>query len=158
MKYAKAAYAVDVNASKDQQPIKVQPHFLNYSNLTYGIEIAYPSKNWDKVEGVPSTERFDFPVAFFSTDDLSSILRSRIEIYIEKLPSFNVLLDEYTANQINTLKNDDKNFVLLKSNSTTLANNTAHEIIWTESMVKDGVIKGEIKSMQVFYNIRRQSI
>jgi hypothetical protein len=36
--YAKAAYAVDVNASKDQQPIKVQPHFLNYSNLTYGIE------------------------------------------------------------------------------------------------------------------------
>jgi hypothetical protein len=136
-----------------------QSEFLTYDNSTYGIRMLYPS-NWLKLADVNNTgeanfpARINFPATFFANDKNSSIgedeFPANVLIAIEKLPSFNVLLDDYTATQTNTLKNDEKNFVLLKSNATTLSNNTAHEIIWTTSKVKDGVIKGELKRMQVF--------
>ena len=120
-----------------------QSEFLTYDNSTYGIRILYPS-NWLRLDDVYNTgkvnfpARFNFPVTFLVDDKNSSIGEDKfienVMIVIEKLPSFNVLLDDYTAAQINTLKNDEKNFVLIRSNTTTLSNNTAHEIIGQHQM------------------------
>ena len=110
------------------------------------FRISYPS-NWTK-ETVP-LGRF---TAVESTPFVAFIAPSpyKASIVISMNVIGNRLLSDYAEEEINALKYTPS-FKLDQSfpSSTTIGNNTAQKIVYTTNEVKNGVIAGTLKSMEI---------
>lgn len=116
----------------DQQPVAAQPdkgNFVPYSNPIFGIEVEYPS-DWGRLD-LSFLQNNSADLNFYPLDDASGA--KQVKIQIENLPasSPNMTLEEYNDIKIGSVKGQ-----ILGSNSTTLADLPAHEIIFTDLVLK----------------------
>lgn len=116
----------------DQQPVAAQPdkvNFVPYSNHIFGIEVEYPS-NWGRLD-LSFLQNNSADLNFYPLDDASGA--KQVKIQIENLPSSspNMTLEEYNDIKIGSVEGQ-----ILDSNSTTLADLPAHEIIFTDLVLK----------------------
>jgi serine/threonine-protein kinase len=102
--------------------------FIPYSNPTFGIRIQYPA-NWGRLD-LSFLQNDSADINFYPLDDASGALSVRIEV--DNLSrSQNMTLDEYT-----NMKIDSTEGQIIESNSATLANLPAHEIVIGDSILK----------------------
>ena len=115
----------------DQQPVAAQPdkvNFVPYSNSIFGIEVEYPS-DWGRLD-LSFLQNNSADLNFYPLDDASGA--KQVKIQIETLPSSpNMTLEEYNDIKIGSVEGQ-----ILDSNSTTLADLPAHEIIFTDLVLK----------------------
>jgi serine/threonine-protein kinase len=101
--------------------------FETYSNPTFGIRIQYPS-DWGRLD-LSFLENNSADIDFYPLDDISGA--KAVKIQVDTLPLQNMTLDDYTDIQINSTEEQ-----LLDSNTTVLANLSAHEIVFTNLGIK----------------------
>ena len=101
--------------------------FETYNNPTFGIRIQYPS-DWGRLD-LSFLENNSADIDFYPLDDISGA--EAVKIQVDTLPSQNMTLNDYTNIQINSTEEQ-----LLDSNTTVLANLPAHEIIFTNLVIK----------------------
>ena len=114
-----------------QQPVAAQPdkvNFVPYSNPIFGVEVEYPS-DWGRLD-LSFLQNNSADLNFYPLDDASAA--KQVKIQIENLPSSpNMTLEEYNAIKIGSVEGQ-----ILDSNSTTLAELPAYEIIFTNLVLK----------------------
>jgi hypothetical protein len=119
-----------------------------YQNSTYGIKMQYPPE-WNVTEfNNTAGARTKLVVGFLSPIGVQSISDRNSEsvvVGVENLSSSNMGLAPYTTLQLSLLSQVTQDFNLLESHPTTLANNPAHQIVYTETV---GPLK--LKKMQVW--------
>ena len=115
----------------DQQPVAAQRdkvNFVPYSNPIFGIEVEYPS-DWGRLD-LSFLQNNSADLNFYPLDDASGA--KQVKIQIENLQSSpNMTLEEYNDIKISSIEGR-----ILDSNSTTLADLPAHEIIFTDLVLK----------------------
>ena len=97
-------------------------HYLTYENPIYQIKIQYPAY-WEKKDqglGGDNVVKFVIPQQRFPS----------LFVQIEDLDS-SKLLQEYTYDKINHLRQLFLNFNIIEQNPTTLAGNNAYKIVYT---------------------------
>lgn len=99
--------------------------YLIYYNSEYGIKIKYPP-NWTKMEQV-----FGAIVVFMSPkENAFDNFQENLNIVAESL-STPITLEEYTDVAISQLKQIITDINIVETESTTLAGNPAHKIVYT---------------------------
>jgi hypothetical protein len=138
---------VSASAQAPSQNTTGNGGMLVYQNSTYGIKMQYPPE-WNVTEFnntlAASTK---LVVGFLSPIGVQSISDRNPEsvvVGVENV-SRNMGLAPYTTLQISLLSEATQDFNLLESHPTTLANNPAHQIVYTETV---GPLK--LKKMQVW--------
>jgi eukaryotic-like serine/threonine-protein kinase len=102
-----------------------ETNFVPYSNPTFGIRIQYP-ENWGRLD-LSFLQNDSADIDFYPLDDASGSKHVRIQI--ETMQSAqNMTLEQYSEAKINSTEGQ-----ILESNSTTLADLPAHEIIFTNA-------------------------
>jgi hypothetical protein len=112
--------------------------FVTYSNPTFGIRIQYPA-DWGRLD-LSFLQNNSADINFYPLDDPSGSLSVRIQVE-SMLDSQNMSLNEYSRMKINSTEGQ-----LVESNTTILANLTAHEIVTHNSILKTlqvWALKGE---------------
>jgi len=102
--------------------INTMQHYLTYENPIYQIKIQYPA-DWEKKDqglGGDNVVKFIIPQQRFPS----------LFVQIEDLDS-SKLLQEYTYDKINHLRQVFLNFNIIEQNPTTLADNNAYKIVYT---------------------------
>jgi eukaryotic-like serine/threonine-protein kinase len=100
-------------------------NFVPYSNPTFGIRIQYP-ENWGRLD-LSFLQNDSADIDFYPLDDASGSKHVRIQI--ETMQSAqNMTLEQYSEAKINSIEGQ-----ILESNSTTLADLPAHEIVFTNA-------------------------
>jgi hypothetical protein len=108
----------------NQQIILAQTNeinFVTYSNPTFGIRTQYPS-DWGRLD-LSFLLNDSADIDFYPLDDTSGAKGVKIQVET-LLSSQNITLDEYTDGKIDSIEGQ-----ILESNSTTLADLPAHEIV-----------------------------
>ncbi|MDF5720336.1 MAG: protein kinase [Rhizonema sp. PD37] len=127
-----------IGSSPDKSsPTKID--FLTYKNPIYGIEMKYP-QSWKKQEigTFGDIAKFSSPL---KTDSNTSQAEVTIEIQNLKQP---ISLAEYTNAKVNEITQYLTNAKIHDSGSTTLANQPAHEVIYS--------------GKQEQYNVKRKAV
>ena len=121
---------------------------LVYQNNTYGIKMQYPS-GWEVAHfnnsGAAPTK---FVAGFLSpigVQGISDRIPENVLVGIENLSSRIMGLAPYTTLQLSLLSEGTQGFNLVESLPTTIANNPAHKIVYTETL--DQL---KLKKMQVW--------
>jgi serine/threonine-protein kinase len=121
---------------------------LVYQNSTYGIKMQYPS-GWTVTEFNNSVAAPTKLVVGFKSpigeQRGSDVVPETVVVGVEELASKNMGLGPYTTLQLSLLSEATQGFDLLESQPTTIANNPAHQIVYTETV---GPLK--LKKMQVW--------
>jgi hypothetical protein len=121
---------------------------LVYQNNTYGIKMQYPSE-WQLGQfNNSAASPTKFVVGFLSPIGLQRAtdrIPENILVAVENLSSSNMGLAPYTALQLSLLSEETKGFNLVESLPTTIANNPAHQIVYTEPLEQL-----KLKKMQVW--------
>ena len=100
-----------------------ETNFVSYSNPTFGIRIQYP-ENWGRLD-LSFLQNDSADIDFYPLDDASGSKHVRIQI--ETMQSAqNMTLEQYSEAKINSTEGQ-----ILESNSTTLTDLPAHEIVFT---------------------------
>lgn len=119
-----------------------------YENSTYGIKMQHPSE-WDVREFNNSAAApTKLVAAFVSPIGLQSVsdrVPESVVVGVENLSSRNMGLGPYTTIQLSLLSESTQGFNLIESLPTTIANNPAHQIVYTETL---GPLK--LKKMQIW--------
>ena len=102
-------------------------NFVPYSNPTFGIRTEYPA-DWGRLD-LSFLLNNSADIDFYPLDDTSGA--QAVKIQVDTLPLQNMTLDDYTNIQINSTEKQ-----LLDSNTTVLANLSAHEIVFTNLGIK----------------------
>lgn len=103
----------------------LKDNFLTYEDHALGIIIQYPA-GWIK------EVRLGNLVTFLPTlGSSSNTYPAALGVKVQNLHSRNVTLGTVTKVQIENLTQNNPDFVLLESTSTTLANNLGHKIVFT---------------------------
>jgi hypothetical protein len=139
---------VSASAQAPSQNTTGDGGMLVYQNSTYGIKMQYPPE-WN-VTGFNNTAAASTKLVagFLSPIGVQSISDRNPEsvvVGVENLSSGNMGLAPYTTIQLSLLSQATQDFNLLESRPTTLANNPAHQIVYTETV---GPLK--LKKMQVW--------
>jgi serine/threonine-protein kinase len=104
-------------------------YFVPYTNPTFGISIQYPA-DWGRLD-LSFLQNDSADIDFYPLDDASGALSVRILVE-SLLPSQkDMTFDEYT-----NMKIDSTEGQIIESNSSTLANLPAHEILFSNSVLK----------------------
>jgi hypothetical protein len=127
---------------------------LVYQNNTYGVKMQYPS-GWQVTQFNNSAATpTKLVVGFLSpigVQRATDRIPENILVAVENLSSMNMGLAPYTALQLSLLSEGTEGFNLVESLPTTIANNPAHQIVYTETLdqlktkkmqvwtVKDGI-------------------
>jgi hypothetical protein len=115
----------------DQQTVAAQADkvtFVPYRNPIFGIEVEYPS-DWGRLD-LSFLQNNSVDLNFYPLDDASGA--EQVKIQIENLPSSpKMTLEEYNDIKISSVEGQ-----ILESNSTILANLPAHEIVFTNLVLK----------------------
>ena len=130
--------AQTINTSSEDIARITTAGYLTYKNSMYGFEIQYPS-NWEKIDFGQAIEEDDrhIVVTFLSPpEDALDIFREYLVIQVGKL-MFNRSLEQYVDTQINSLRDSLPDFRIVESNSTTVADNRAHTIVYTFKVGED---------------------
>jgi hypothetical protein len=110
---------------------------LVYQNNTYGVKLQYPS-GWQVAQFNNSAATpTKFVVGFLSpigVQRASDRNPENILVAVENLSSSNMGLAPYTALQLSLLSEGVKGFNLVESLPTIIANNPAHQIVYTETL------------------------
>lgn len=107
-------------------------NFVPYTNPTFGINIQYPA-DWGRLD-LSFLQNESADSDFYPLDDASGTVSVRIKVE-SLLPSQNMTFDEYT-----NMKIDSTEGQIIESNSTTLANLPAHEIVITTDVLKSMLV------------------
>lgn len=122
---------------------------LVYQNNTYGLKMQYPS-GWQVTQFNNSAAApTKFVVGFLSpigVQRATDINPENILVAVENLSSTDMGLAPYTASQLSLLSEGTKGFKLVESLPTTIANNPAHQIVYTEQPLE----QLKLKKMQVW--------
>jgi len=103
----------------------LKDNFLTYEDHALGIIIQYPA-GWIK------EVRLGNLVTFLPTlGSSSNTYPAALGVKVQNLHSRNVTLGTVTKVQIENLTQNNPDFVLLESTSTTIANNPGHKIVFT---------------------------
>jgi hypothetical protein len=134
--YSGALIFVLASAQAPSQNTAGNGGMLVYQNSTYGIKMQYPPE-WNVTEfnntRAVSTKLvvgFLSPIGVQSISDRNS---ESVVVGVENVSS-NMGLAPYTTLQISLLSEATQDFNLLESHPTTLANNPAHQIVYTETV------------------------
>jgi len=103
-------------------------NFVPYTNPTFGINIQYPA-DWGRLD-LSFLQNESADSDFYPLDDASGTVSVRIKVE-SLLPSQNMTFDEYTNMRIDSTEGQ-----IIESNSSTLANLPAHEILVSNSVLK----------------------
>ena len=121
---------------------------LVYQNTTYGIKMQYPS-GWQVAQFNNSAAApTKLVVGFLSPIGVQRItdrIPENILVAVENLSSRNMGLAPYTTLQLSLLSEGTQGFDLVESLPTTIANNPAHQIVYTEPLEQL-----KLKKMQVW--------
>jgi hypothetical protein len=121
---------------------------LVYQNNTYGIKMMYPS-GWQVGQFNNSAASPTKLVAGFlspvGVQRATDRIPENILVAVENLSSSNMGLAPYTALQLSLLSEEAKGINLVESLPTTLANNPAHQIVYTEPLEQL-----KLKKMQIW--------
>ncbi|HKG40681.1 MAG TPA: PsbP-related protein [Nitrososphaeraceae archaeon] len=112
--------------------------YLMYENSMYSFGIQYPS-NWEKIDFGQAIEEDGrhVVVTFLSPPEGAlDIFREYLVIQVGN-PMFNRSLEQYVDTQINSLRDSLPDFRIVESNSTTVADNRAHTIVYTFKVGED---------------------
>jgi hypothetical protein len=102
-----------------------ETNFVPYSNPTFGVRTEYP-ENWGRLD-LSFLQNDSANIDFYPLDDASGSKHVRIQV--ETIQSAqNMTLEQYTEAKINSTEGQ-----ILESNSTTLADLPAHEIVFTNA-------------------------
>ena len=102
-----------------------ETNFVPYSNPTFGIRTEYPS-NWGRLD-LSFLQNDSADIDFYPLDDASGSKHVRIQV--ETMQSAqNMTLELYSEAKVNSTEGQ-----ILESNSTTLADLPAHEIVFTNA-------------------------
>jgi hypothetical protein len=108
---------------------------LVYQNTTYGVKMQYPS-GWQVAQFNNSAANpTKLVVGFLSPIGVQSItdrIPENILVAVENLSSRNMGLAPYTTLQLSLLSEGTQGFNLVESLPTTIANNPAHQIVYTQ--------------------------
>jgi hypothetical protein len=119
-----------------------------YQNTTYGIKMQYPS-GWQVAQFNNSAANpTKLVVGFLSpigVQRATDRIPENILVAVENLSSRNMGLAPYTALQLSLLSEGTQGFNLVESLPTTIANNSAHQIVYTETLEQL-----KLKKMQVW--------
>ena len=122
---------------------------LVYQNNTYGLKMQYPS-GWQVAQFNNSAATpTKLVVGFFSPIGVQRVTDRNPEsilVAVENLSSSNMGLAPYTALQLSLLSEGAKGFNLVESLPTTIANNPAQQIVYTEQPLE----QLKLKKMQVW--------
>ena len=102
-----------------------QEQFLTYENTELGISIQYPS-NWEKLVSLDNFVSFTAPP---ETD--TRIYPAALGLKVQELSSQNIPLQEITKVQMSNLKRSNPDLKVLESTSTTIADKSAHKIVFS---------------------------
>jgi serine/threonine-protein kinase len=127
---------------------------LVHQNTTYGIKLQYPS-GWEVAQFNNSAANpTKLVVGFLSpigVQRATDRIPENVLVGVENLSSRNMDLAPYTTLQLSLLSAGTQGFNLVESLPTTIANNPAHQIVYTETLdqlnlkkmqvwtVKDGI-------------------
>jgi hypothetical protein len=119
-----------------------------YQNTTYGIKMQYPS-GW-QVAGFNNSAAnpTKLVVGFLSPIGVQSAtdrIPENVLVAVDNLSSSNMALAPYTTLQLSMLSEGIQGFDLVESLPTTLANMSAHQIVYTEPLEQL-----KLKKMQVW--------
>jgi hypothetical protein len=121
---------------------------LVYQNTTYGIKMQYPS-GWEVTDFNNSAAApVKLVVGFLSpigVQRATDRIPENILVAVENLSSRNMGLAPYTTLQLSLLSEGTQGFNLVESLPTTIANNPAHQIVYTETLEQL-----KLKKMQVW--------
>jgi hypothetical protein len=121
---------------------------LVYQNTTYGIKMQYPS-GWEVTDFNNSAAApVKFVVGLLSpigVQRATDRIPENVLVGIENLSSRNMGLAPYITLQLSLLSEGTQGFDLVESVPTTIANNPAHQIVYTETL--DQL---KLKKMQVW--------
>jgi serine/threonine-protein kinase len=120
---------------------------LVYQNNTYGIKMQYPS-GWQVAQFNNSAAPTKLVAGFLSPVGVQRVtdrIPENILVAVENLTSRNMGLAPYTTLQLSQLAEGTQGFDLVESLPTTIANNPAHQIVYTETL--DQL---KLKKMQVW--------
>ena len=102
-----------------------ETNFVPYSNPTFGIRTEYPL-NWGRLD-LSFLQNDSADIDFYPLDDASGSKHVRIQV--ETMQSAqNMTLELYSEAKVNSTEGQ-----ILESNSTTLADLPAHEIVFTNA-------------------------
>jgi hypothetical protein len=113
--------------------------FLTYKNSIYGFTIQYPA-NWEKIDFSKGIEEDDrhIVVTFLSpSEGTLDIFREYLIIQVGDKLMFNRSLEQYVDTQVNSLRRSLSNFQIVESNTTTVAGNLAHTIVYIFKVGED---------------------
>lgn len=124
-----SAIPIHVTTTLSGKIIQSGKDFLTYENFDYGFRIKFPRK-WETWEDFIGDECITIT---FNSPDAE---KSGASVIVGKRHSGDlrsVTLDQYTTLFLNNLKEAPgyKNFSIIESNDTKLANNPAHRIVYT---------------------------
>lgn len=126
--------------------------FLKYESPEYNLKIDYPN-TWQKRD--KTTESQPFIVAFRrAKENPSDSYLESVDIHVRDIPTSNISLNQYIELQIKNLKAVNPDFSLIESTPTTIAGNTAHQLLYISKGDKRlfiSTIKGE-KIYNIMYN------
>ena len=121
---------------------------LVYQNNTYGLKMQYPS-GWQVAQFNNSAANpAKLVVGFLSpigVQRATDRIPENILVAVENLSSRNMGLAPYTTLQLSLLSEGTQGFNLVESLPTTIANNPAHQIVYTETLEQLA-----LKKMQVW--------
>jgi serine/threonine-protein kinase len=121
---------------------------LVYQNTTYGIKMQYPS-GWEVAQFNNSAANpTKLVVGFLSpigVQRATDRIPENVLVGVENLSSRNMGLAPYTTLQLSLLSAGTQGFNLVESLPTTIGNNPAHQIVYTETL--DQL---KLKKMQVW--------
>jgi eukaryotic-like serine/threonine-protein kinase len=100
-------------------------NFVPYSNPTFGIRTEYPV-NWGRLD-LSFLQNDSADIDFYPLDDASGSKHVRIQIEAVQSAQ-DMTLEQYSEAKINSTEGQ-----ILESNSTTLADLPAHEIVFTNA-------------------------
>jgi hypothetical protein len=147
--------AQTINTSSEDIARITTAGYLTYKNSMYGFEIQYPS-NWEKIDFGQAIEEDGrhVVVTFLSPPEGAlDIFREYLVIQVGN-PMFNRSLEQYVDTQINSLRDSLPDFRIVESNSTTVADNRAHTIVYTFKVGEDEYKMTEfwtIKGDKIYY-------
>ena len=128
---------VSASAQSSSQNATGNATMLVYQNSTYGIKMKYPS-GWTVTEFNNSAAAptklvvgFTSPIGEQSAAD---VVPETVVIGVEELASKNMGLGPYTTLQLSLLSEATQGFDLLESHPTAIANNPAHQIVYSETV------------------------
>ena len=111
---------------------------LVYQNNTYGLKMQYPS-GWQVAQfnNSAAAAPTKLVVGFLSPIGVQRVtdrIPENILVAVENLSSRNMGLAPYTTLQLSLLSEGTQGFNLVESLPTTIANNPAHQIVYTETL------------------------